>query len=177
MTTMANPMSNEHEEDSGASAAGPQQTVTEAVAKADYRVGYGKPPTKSRFQKGKSGNPKGRAKAATVSDVAPMIERIFAEPVKVREGEQIRTVSNLEAILQAQLALALKGKPAAIRKIFELAIKANLFRKIPPKSFMELTDPKGEQGQILRVYHAERGEQACGNNAAQQASGSANSDE
>ena len=26
----------------------------------DYEVGYGKPPLHTRFQKGKSGNPKGR---------------------------------------------------------------------------------------------------------------------
>ena len=33
-------------------------------AKPDYEVGYGKPPATSRFQKGKSGNPKGRPKGS-----------------------------------------------------------------------------------------------------------------
>jgi hypothetical protein len=161
-----NLMANDHENPAGLSSIEPQQASADADAKCDYDVGYRKPPTKSQFQKGKSGNPKGRAKASTISDVAPLIESILAEPVKVREGEQIRTVSNLHAILQAQLALALKGKPAAIRRIFELAKKASLFSRVPQKSFIELTEPGGEDGKILRAYHAENARQAAGNNKA-----------
>lgn len=32
--------------------------------KKDYEVGYGKPPKRTRFKKGQSGNPKGRPKGA-----------------------------------------------------------------------------------------------------------------
>ena len=32
--------------------------------KGDYTVGYGKPPTATRFKKGQSGNPKGRPKGS-----------------------------------------------------------------------------------------------------------------
>jgi hypothetical protein len=148
--TMTNDMSNDPEDGSVISKA------ADAASKSDYEVGFRKPPTKSRFQKGKSGNPKGRAKAETISDVAPLIESIFAESVKVREGEHIRTVSNLEAMLHAQLGLALKGKPAAIRKIFELAKKAGLFLKTEQKSFLETTELGGENGKIIRAYHAEK---------------------
>ena len=159
--TMTNDMSNDTEDRSVIPKAEPQQALASTASKPDYEVGFRKPPTKSQFQKGKSGNPKGRAKAETISDVAPLIESIFAESVEVREGEHIRTVSNLEAMLHAQLGLALKGKPAAIRKIFELAKKASLFLKAEQKSFLELTDPDGENGKIIRAFHAEKARKAA----------------
>jgi hypothetical protein len=175
--TMTNNISNDHEDSLGISAAEPHEALADAASKRDYAVGFRKPPTKSQFQKGKSGNPKGRAKAETISDVAPLIESIFAESVKVREGEHIRTMSNLEAMLHAQLGLALKGKPAAIRKIFELAKKANLFRKAEQKSFLELTEPDGEDGKIIRAYHAEKAHQAAATAFAEQDADPISSDE
>jgi hypothetical protein len=170
-----NSVATDAEKGPGAFGTGPQQTADAAV-KPDYAVGYRKPPIKSQFQKGKSGNPRGRAKTPAISDMAPLIESILAESVKVREGEQTRIVSNLEAVLQAQLALALKGNPAAIRKLFELAIKAGLFAKIPRKSFIEFYGPEGENGKILRSYHAETARQVPEAGAADEVSSLASGD-
>lgn len=175
--TMANNLSNGREDGPGTSTTEGQRDVADVGSKRDYAVGFRKPPTKSQFKKGKSGNPKGRAKTETISDVAPLIESIFAESVKVREGEHIRTVSNLEAMLHAQLGLALKGKPAAIRKIFELAKKASLFRKAEQKSFLELTEPGGENGKIVRAYHAQKARQAAATEFAEQDADTISSDE
>ena len=141
----------------------PQQAANGDTPKQAYDVGFGKPPKASQFKKGTSGNPKGRPKAAEISDVAPLIEEIFSEPVKVREGEQIRTVSNLEAMLHAQFLHALKGEPKAIRTVFNLGAKAGLFSKAQQKSFIEIIEPDGEAGKILRGYHADRGSTVRGN--------------
>jgi hypothetical protein len=44
-----------------ANAAGPNEE-THPGANSNYQVGYGRPPAKSRFKKGTSGNPRGRPK-------------------------------------------------------------------------------------------------------------------
>lgn len=40
----------------------------------EYEVGYGKPPQRTQFKKGQTGNPKGRPKGATTFAEAAMRE-------------------------------------------------------------------------------------------------------
>ena len=49
-----------------------------------YAVGYGKPPVPSRFQRGKSGNPKGRPKGAL--NVTTILFRTLREIVVINEN-------------------------------------------------------------------------------------------
>jgi hypothetical protein len=157
---MTNDLSNNHAKSSEPFVAKPLNAMSDVAAKPD-KVGFRNPPMTSRFKKGRSGNPKGRPKAGVISDLGPLLERIFAEPTKIREGDRVRITSRLEATLHAQIERALDGNPKAIRSIFNRAEKAGLLSRAQMKSFIELTEPQGEAGEIIRVYHAERAQQAA----------------
>jgi hypothetical protein len=49
-----------------------------------YEVGYGRPPTHSRFKKGVCPNPKGRGKRAP-TEMADAIHSVLSEEVEFRE--------------------------------------------------------------------------------------------
>ncbi|MBS0252418.1 MAG: hypothetical protein JSR78_15275 [Proteobacteria bacterium] len=82
-------------------------------------VGYGRPPKQHQFKPGQSGNPKGRPKGA------PTLQEIMAKEatkhVKIKQGENIVTVSKMEALARRVFSKALEGDLAAARVIFQLA--------------------------------------------------------
>jgi hypothetical protein len=80
-----------------------------------YEVGYGKPPTKGRFAKGQSGNPRGRPKKSSPSLVIdPSIRDRFLKMAKTlvqsREGDKLPLC---DAVWRSEAAAALKGNPQA----------------------------------------------------------------
>jgi hypothetical protein len=69
----------------------------------DYEVGHGRPPKKSRWKKGQSGNPKRRRRTAPQPD-AEMIERLFRRSSDVVEGGKTVRKTAFE-IIYAQLLI------------------------------------------------------------------------
>ncbi len=65
-----------------------------------YEVGYGMPPRQGRFQKGRSGNPKGRPKKA--KGFRTIVHQQLETPVEVRINGRVTKISKREAII-AQL--------------------------------------------------------------------------
>ena len=63
--------------------------------KRDYEVGHCKPPVGTRFKKGQSGNPGGRAKKTT----PPLLVRKFDEQVVVATGGRRQKTTRREVVM------------------------------------------------------------------------------
>jgi hypothetical protein len=133
------------------------QPTADNTPKRDYEVGYGKPPKKTQFKKGQSGNPSGSKRTERVDDIAVVFDEILAEPVTILNGGKPQTMTKLELIFYAQRLNALKGNPKAFRAIAKLAQKTGQFSRAKPRSNLVFEDPANEdQKKILRMFEVER---------------------
>ena len=85
----------------------------------EYEVGYGKPPSRTRFCKGTSCNPGGRPRGKTAGRANRLALGEAYRMVTVREGDKIRTLPAIQAVLRSLVALAAKGNGPAQRTLFE----------------------------------------------------------
>jgi hypothetical protein len=85
----------------------------------DYAVGYGKPPHHTRFQKGHSGNPKGRKKGPR--SLNEVITAALDQKVVVNQNGRRRTITKLEAALTQISNKAAQGDATATKLILNLA--------------------------------------------------------
>ena len=95
-----------------------------------YEVGYGKPPKEHRFQKGQSGNPRGRKKGSvnkpkvdTGHGLRPAEEYLRLEAyrtVTLREAGELIELPAIQAVFRAMGVSAMKGNRFAQRTLAEL---------------------------------------------------------
>ena len=84
----------------------------------DDEVGYGKPPKHMRFQKGRSGNPKGRPKGA--KNLSKILESELAARRTIVEDGKRKSLTNGEALIKRLVVDSLSGKLAALQKLLDL---------------------------------------------------------
>jgi hypothetical protein len=85
----------------------------------DYEVGYGKPPAQHRFQKGQSGNPRGR-KSAKLNE-AELIAKVRDEPITMTINGKTRKVTAFEAaVRKTYMTVLAKGSVRDLEKLLQL---------------------------------------------------------
>jgi hypothetical protein len=90
-------------------------------------VGYKRPPVRSRFKPGQSGNPSGRAKGS--QNFKTLFNKILNEEVSLREGSDVRKVSKAEALMRGLVVGALKGDTRSLGTLFRFAEQAGQFEE------------------------------------------------
>jgi hypothetical protein len=86
------------------------------------KVGYRRPPEKSRFKPGQSGNPHGRPKGAL--NLATILEQTLREPIVIVENGRRKTVTKLEAAIKQVVNQAASGKLKAVQLLSTLVRSA-----------------------------------------------------
>ena len=88
--------------------------------KRDYEVGYSKPPRHTRFTKGQSGNPRGRAPGA--KNLKTLLIDALNELVVVTENGGRRTISKGQAIIKQLVNQSAKGDWRATKLLLDIQL-------------------------------------------------------
>ena len=96
--------------------------VGKGRSSADYAVGYKKPPAATRFQPGKSGNPKGRPQGGGAA-IEEAIFKVMDEPLVAAEDGKRRRMPAMEAIFRRLRTKAMNGDVRAAKFLVEFHIE------------------------------------------------------
>jgi Family of unknown function (DUF5681) len=98
-------------------------TRQKKASSGNYKIGYGRPPTATRFRKGTSGNPGGRPRGMTPGRAKRLALQEAYRPITVREGDEVLTLPTIQAVMRQQGRLAAKGNGPAQRDFIGRAIE------------------------------------------------------
>lgn len=93
-----------------------------ASASNDYDVGYGKPPKRTQFKSGQSGNPRGRPKKS--KGLNTIIREQLLAPIPIQTSAGTKRVTKMEALVLKGVERAVKGDFRALKMLIDLYSKA-----------------------------------------------------
>ena len=101
----------------------------------DYEVGYGKPPVHTRFEKGRSGNPRGRPRRHH-RNLATIFDAVLEEKVTIIENGRRRQISKREAIVRQYLKRAIQGEGKAVQIMTRLLSRGESELGLEPLTYI-----------------------------------------
>jgi hypothetical protein len=132
-------------------------------SKKDYVTGYGRPPQKSQFKKGQSGNKNGRPKGSR--NIATIICAELDRTIKVNENGRTKTITRREAFVKNVVNGALMVDYKLAKMLVELLEKIGELNRpaaqiTRPPLTMTLPKIRGEDrsyrngpdGKLLQLY-------------------------
>lgn len=98
----------------------PEQTTGDTAASLPaYEVGYGRPPVRTRFKPGQSGNPRGRPKGAR--NIETILRETLFAPITIVDKGRRKKVPRIEALSRRLMDKGLSGDLRATLKMIEIA--------------------------------------------------------
>jgi hypothetical protein len=104
-----------------------------------FSVGYGKPPTHTRFKPGQSGNPKGRRKGQR--NIHTVLDEALSQRIVIREGDRTRSLTKLDAVILTMVNAALKGDAKAQASLITMMRSLGLIGEPPQPTNQEPFTP------------------------------------
>jgi len=118
----------------------------------DDAVGYGRPPRRTRFQSGRSGNPKGRPKGSRGID--KMLRDALSRRVRVQEDGRTRVLTVLEVIIRRVVNDAARMDQKALKILLSLTDRYGG----TSETAVDMKELAAEDQAILANYLAEQQE-------------------
>jgi hypothetical protein len=126
--------------------------------KKTYEVGYKKPPKATRFNPGRSGNPRGRPKG--LPNLRMEVLGQLRETITITEGGQKRHVTKQEAIVMRVIQMALSGEPKALQLLLSRHMREELDRAQEAQTQLDSTKEfdrmdltKMTTTELIQLYH------------------------
>jgi uncharacterized protein DUF5681 len=118
-------------------------TPAKKARSGNYKIGYGKPPSETRFRKGVSGNPGGRPHGMTAGRAKRLALQEAYKLITVREGDEVRALPMIQAVLRQQGRSAVKGNSPAQRDFID-RVQAIEQEKLQAAAKAAETDPNSQ---------------------------------
>ena len=120
----------------------------------DYEVGYGRPPRHTRFEPGRSGNPRGRPGGS--KNLSTLLSEALKEPVIVVENGRRRKIAKRQAIVTQLVNRSAKADLKAIQIL--LTMLRDIESRADPGSADQAAFTEVDQQIIQRIRARLRGE-------------------